>query len=351
MIAATPLRQEPRAAARRRARQLAGLAQGEALLLADDYEGIARVAREQVEWRRARARRLRRADRAQRRSRADGEARQAALADASSAAHDRLDRGRRDRRPRSSRSPGRAIINSINMENGPRQARPRRAAGEEARRRAVALTIDEDRHGEDARAEARGRQAHLRHRRGEYGLARGLIFDALTFTLATGDAEWIDTAIETIEGIRADQARAAGRASRSSASRTCRFGLAPAARAVLNSVFLHHCVEAGLDLAIVNPAHITPYAEISAERARLADDLVFNRRADALQRFIEHFEEQGRGGERREGRPDRRHDARGSAPLDDPAPQEGRDRGLRSTRWRARRSARSACSTTCCCRR
>jgi 5-methyltetrahydrofolate--homocysteine methyltransferase len=66
------------------------------------------------------------------------------------------------------------------------------------------------------------------------------------------------------------------------------FGLSPAARGVLNSVFLHHCVEAGLDAAIVNPAHIRPYAELSAEERALADDLVFNRRPDALQRLIEH---------------------------------------------------------------
>jgi 5-methyltetrahydrofolate--homocysteine methyltransferase len=68
------------------------------------------------------------------------------------------------------------------------------------------------------------------------------------------------------------------------------FGLAPEARAVLNSVFLHHCVQAGLDAAIVNPAHVKPYFEIPVAERDLADDLVFNRRPDALQRFIEHFE-------------------------------------------------------------
>ncbi|MDQ5808620.1 MAG: B12-binding domain-containing protein, partial [Actinomycetota bacterium] len=71
------------------------------------------------------------------------------------------------------------------------------------------------------------------------------------------------------------------------------FGVSPRARAVLNSVFLHHCVEAGLDLAMVNPNHITPYGEISEEERALADDLVFNRREDALERFIQHFESQG----------------------------------------------------------
>jgi 5-methyltetrahydrofolate--homocysteine methyltransferase len=71
------------------------------------------------------------------------------------------------------------------------------------------------------------------------------------------------------------------------------FGVSPKARAVLNSVFLHHCVEAGLDLAMVNPNHITPYGEIAEEECALADDLVFNRREDALERFIAHFESKG----------------------------------------------------------
>ena len=62
---------------------------------------------------------------------------------------------------------------------------------------------------------------------------------------------------------------------------------------MLNSVFLHHCVEAGLDLAMVNPNHITPYGEISEAERELADDLVFNRREDALERFIAHFEAKG----------------------------------------------------------
>ena len=54
---------------------------------------------------------------------------------------------------------------------------------------------------------------------------------------------------------------------------------------------LYHAVQAGLDMAIVNPAHITPYAEIPLEERELAEDLIFNRRPDALQRFIEHFEQ------------------------------------------------------------
>ena len=62
---------------------------------------------------------------------------------------------------------------------------------------------------------------------------------------------------------------------------------------MLNSVFLHHCVEAGLDLAMVNPNHITPYGEIPEEERELANDLVFNKREDALEKFIAHFESKG----------------------------------------------------------
>ena len=64
----------------------------------------------------------------------------------------------------------------------------------------------------------------------------------------------------------------------------------PPARAVLNRVFLYHAVEAGLDMAIVNPKDITPYAEIPGEQRELAEDLIFDRRPDALARLIAHFE-------------------------------------------------------------
>ena len=81
------------------------------------------------------------------------------------------------------------------------------------------------------------------------------------------------------------------------------FGVSPGARAVLNSVFLHHCVEAGLDLAMVNPNHIKPYNEIAENERELTDDLVFNRREDALERFIAHFEQKGETEEEAAGDP------------------------------------------------
>jgi 5-methyltetrahydrofolate--homocysteine methyltransferase len=154
----------------------------------------------------------------------------------------------------------------------------------------VALTIDEQGMAKTAQRKLEiARRIHdiAVH---EYGLApEDLIFDALTFTLATGEAEWVDSARETLEGIRLIKRELPGVFTSLGVSNVS-FGLAPAARGVLNSVFLHHCVDAGLDMAIVNPAHVQPYAEIDDDARKLADDLVFNRGADALQRFIEHFE-------------------------------------------------------------
>src|SRR6476659_3639904 len=137
----------------------------------------------------------------------------------------------------------------------------------------------------------------------EHGLdPEALIFDALTFTLTTGDDEWKPSAVETIEGIRRIKAEIPGVKTSLGVSNVS-FGVSPGARAVLNSVFLHHCVEAGLDLAMVNPNHITPYGEIPENERELADDLVFNKREDALERFISHFESKGEDEAEEEGDP------------------------------------------------
>ncbi|MDQ8155752.1 MAG: homocysteine S-methyltransferase family protein, partial [Gemmatimonadota bacterium] len=192
--------------------------------------------------------------------------------------------------------PGRALVNSINMENG--RARIESVVPLAKRHGAalVALTIDEQ--GMAKTAARKLEVARKIHEIvvGEYGMAPDdLVFDALTFTLATGDAEWIDSAHETIDGIRAIKAALPGVLTILGVSNVS-FGLAPEARGVLNSVFLHHCVQAGLDAAIVNPAHITPYAEIPVAERALADALIFNRSPDALQQFIEHFAQMADGG-------------------------------------------------------
>src|SRR6202042_3201606 len=119
-----------------------------------------------------------------------------------------------------------------------------------------------------------------------------LIFDVLTFTLTTGDDEWKPSAVATIEGIRQGKEALPGVKTSLGVSNVS-FGVSPGARAVLNSVFLHHRVEAGLGLAMVNPNHITPYSEITEEERQLTDDLGFNRREDALELFISHFESKG----------------------------------------------------------
>ena len=186
--------------------------------------------------------------------------------------------------------PGRAIINSINMENGRARIDAVVPLAKTHGAALVALTIDEI-----GMAKTRDRKLEIARKIfdivvGEYGLKpEDLIYDDLTFTLATGDPEMADSAVETIEGIRAIKRELPGVFTSLGVSNVS-FGLAPTARAVLNSVFLHHCVDAGLDMAIVNPAHVTPYAEIPPEQRALADDLIFNKRPDALQRFIECFD-------------------------------------------------------------
>src|SRR4029077_8876631 len=194
--------------------------------------------------------------------------------------------------------PGRAIINSINMENGRERIDKIVPLAKKHGAALVALTIDPV-----GMAKTRERKLEIARKIhdivvGEYGLKpEDLIYDDLTFTLATGDAEWIDSAVETIEGIRLIKRELPGVYTSLGVSNVS-FGLNPDARAVLNSVFLHHCVEAGLDMAIVNPAHVQPYAEIPIEDRALADDLVFNRRPDALQHFIERFDGRGSGAAR-----------------------------------------------------
>jgi 5-methyltetrahydrofolate--homocysteine methyltransferase len=189
--------------------------------------------------------------------------------------------------------PGRAVVNSINLEAG-RDKLDRVVPLAKAHGAAViALTIDEVGMAKTAERKLEVAQRITELCCTEHGLdPEALIFDCLTFTLTTGDDEWKPSAIETIEGIRRVKTEIPGVKTSLGVSNVS-FGVGVPARSALNSVFLHHCVEAGLDLAMVNPNHITPYAEIPAEERELADDLVFNRRDDALERFIAHFESKG----------------------------------------------------------
>jgi 5-methyltetrahydrofolate--homocysteine methyltransferase len=191
------------------------------------------------------------------------------------------------------RIPGRAIVNSVNLEAG-RDKLDRVAPLAKAHGAClIALTIDEVGMAKTAERKLEIAERLVQLCCEEHGLDRdALIFDCLTFTLTTGDPEWRPSAVATIDGIRLVKERLPGVQTSLGVSNVS-FGVGLPARRVLNSVFLHHCVEAGLDLAMVNPNHITPYGEIVAEERELADDLVFDRRDDALERFIAHFESKG----------------------------------------------------------
>jgi 5-methyltetrahydrofolate--homocysteine methyltransferase len=189
--------------------------------------------------------------------------------------------------------PGRAIVNSVNLEAGRDKLDTVVPLAKAHGAALIALTIDEVGMGK-----TRERKLEVAKRIrdivcDEHGLdPELLIFDALTFTLTTGDEEWRPSAVETIEGIKLIKAEIPHVKTSLGVSNVS-FGISPNARRVLNSVFLHHCVQAGLDLAMVHPAEVTPYAEIPDNERELTDNLVFNRSEDALEKFIEHFESKG----------------------------------------------------------
>ena len=187
--------------------------------------------------------------------------------------------------------PGRGIINGNNLENGREKIDRIMPIARKYGAAVLSMTIDEQ-----GMAHTRQRKLAIARRItdiavNEYSLApEDLIFDTLTFPLTTGQEELRNDAIETIEAIRLIKQHLPGVLTSLGISNVS-FGVSPAARGVLNSVFLYHAVQAGLDMAIVNPAHITPYAEIPEEQRKIANDLIFNSDPDALPRFIQYFEQ------------------------------------------------------------
>jgi 5-methyltetrahydrofolate--homocysteine methyltransferase len=191
---------------------------------------------------------------------------------------------------------GRPILNSVNLEEGDgpgtrldtflRLAREFGAA-------VVCTCIDEE--GQARTAEWKLRAArNIRDIAVErYGLApEDLLFDSLALPLSTGMEESRNDGIETIEGIRAIKAELPGVSTILGLSNVS-FGLNPAARQVLNSVFLHECVEAGLDSAIVHASKILPLSRIEERAKEISLDLVYNRRTDAydpLQELLALFD-------------------------------------------------------------
>lgn len=115
------------------------------------------------------------------------------------------------------------------------------------------------------------------------------LFDVLTFTLATGESEFVNSANETLDGIRLVKKRFPNSFTTLGLSNVS-FGLAHNARKVLNSVFLYHALQYGLDTVIVNARDVIPYASISSHEKKLAEDLIFNRSNNSLSEFISYFE-------------------------------------------------------------
>jgi 5-methyltetrahydrofolate--homocysteine methyltransferase len=292
MMTATPLVQDPSPAMVGERVNSQGSRKAKELLLADDYDGLNQVAEDQVE---GGAHVLDVCVALTERQDEDEQMRQVVKRiSLSQPAPIQIDSTEPDViKAALEQIPGRAIVNSINLEAGRDKADTVIPLAKAHGAALIALTIDEVGMAKTADRKVEIAQRIKEIACDEHGLdPELLIFDLLTFTLTTGDEEWRPSAVETIEGIRRLKAEIP-QVKTSLGVSNVSFGVGQPARAVLNSVFLHHCVEAGLDLAMVNPNHITPYSEISEEERELADDLVYNRREDALERFIEHFESKG----------------------------------------------------------
>ncbi|MCC2592949.1 methionine synthase [Tessaracoccus sp. OS52] len=191
---------------------------------------------------------------------------------------------------------GRCIINSVNYEDGDgpesRFAKVMPMVAEHGAG-VVALTIDEEGQARTAEWKVRVASRLIEDLTGNWGLDVGdILVDCLTFPIATGQEETRRDGIETIEAIRELKQRYPGVHTTLGVSNVS-FGLNPAARIVLNSVFLNECVAAGLDSAIVHSAKILPMDRIPDEQREVALNLVYDRRRegyDPLTKFLELFE-------------------------------------------------------------
>jgi 5-methyltetrahydrofolate--homocysteine methyltransferase len=191
---------------------------------------------------------------------------------------------------------GRAVVNSVNYEDGDgpasRMARIMPVIREHGAA-VIALTIDEEGQARTAQHKVAVATRLIEDLTGQWGMRQGdIIVDCLTFPIATGQEETRRDAIETIEAIRELKRRYPDVQTTLGVSNVS-FGLNPAARAVLNSVFLAECVRAGLDSAIVHAARIMPIARIPDEQFQVALDLVYDRRRDGydpLARLLDLFD-------------------------------------------------------------
>ncbi len=188
---------------------------------------------------------------------------------------------------------GRSIINSINLEDGLERCERVLPLAREHGSAVVCLTIDEDGMAKTADDKLRIAKRLYSICVDDWGMRpEDLLFDVLTFTICTGNEDDRRLGLETLEGIRRVREELPGVGTLLGLSNIS-FGLNPAARHVLNSVYLHHAQEAGLTAAILHSARIEPLHRIDDEARQVAEDLIFDRRRegyDPLQRFLQLFE-------------------------------------------------------------
>lgn len=196
---------------------------------------------------------------------------------------------------------GRCVINSVNYEDGDgptsRFAKIMPLIKEHGAS-VVALTIDEEGQARDCEWKLRVARRLINDLHDNWGMNVGdILIDCLTFPIATGQEETRKDGIETINAIRQLKTEFPDVQTTLGVSNVS-FGLNAAARVVLNSVFLHECVQAGLDSAIVHPSKITPMARIDERQRQVALDLIYDRRTfdgeectyDPLQEFLQIFD-------------------------------------------------------------
>ena len=186
---------------------------------------------------------------------------------------------------------GKPIINSVNLEDGIEKFDTVCQLAKKYGAALVCLTIDEIGMAKTVERKVEVAERIYELATKKHGIKpQDLVFDLLTFTLGSGDEEYLDAGINTIEAIR-ELRRRHPEVGATLGLSNISFGLDKDARPYLNSMFLHHCIEAGLTSVIINVAHIIPINKISQEDQEICNNLIFNKKPNAasLFEFIEHF--------------------------------------------------------------
>ena len=187
---------------------------------------------------------------------------------------------------------GKSIINSINLEDGEARFQSVVPLAQRYGAALVVGCIDEDKQQAQAVTRERKLEVALRSHKlltEKYHVPeQDIIFDPLVFPAGTGDGNYVGSAAETIEGVRLIKEALPNTKTVLGISNVS-FGLPPAGREVFNSVFLYHCVQAGLDMAIVNSELMQRYTSIPEEERKLSEDLIWHRGEDPVAAFAAHF--------------------------------------------------------------